>query len=234
MENLCSLSDDDLFRQLHELVATQRGCIANLIVHLAEADARRAHLDKGFSSLFVYCAERLHFSEDEACRRIDAARLSRRYPEVIELLRSGAVSLTALGIAKVHLTAQNRIELFAGISGKSTRAWSSTTPSPRPWAATATPTGCACSVARTITAPQKPFSAQCTCVERRIATSDESRLQEQGNFYPSRNGWLARRNRTTDDSSFRPRGSSGREGGTLPATASHDEPNGRVARRGVS
>jgi len=119
--SLSSLSDDPLLHELHVLVASHQRATALLIAHLGEVDARRLHVEKGFSSLFGYCVERLHFSEDEACRRIEAARLARRFPTVLALLEAGAVSLTVLGLLKPHLTDENHGELLAGVSGASVR-----------------------------------------------------------------------------------------------------------------
>lgn len=119
--SLSKLSDDVLLRELHVLVASHRRATSALVEHLGEVDARRLHVEKGFSSLFSYCVERLRFSEDEACRRIDAARLVRRFPAVLPLLEGGAVSLTVLGLLKPHLTDENHAELLAGVSGASVR-----------------------------------------------------------------------------------------------------------------
>jgi hypothetical protein len=95
--------------------------MARIIAHLAEVDVRRVHAKKGFPSLFSYCVEVLHFSEDEACRRIEAARLARRFPCIEELLDSGAVTLTVVGLLKPHRTNANQEELLAGVSGVSVR-----------------------------------------------------------------------------------------------------------------
>src|SRR6188474_1837497 len=85
-ERITSLSDDALLGALHVLVTSHRRATSALVEHLGEVDARRLHVEKGFSSLFAYCVERLRFSEDEACRRIEAARLARRFPAVLALL----------------------------------------------------------------------------------------------------------------------------------------------------
>jgi hypothetical protein len=66
--------------------------------------------------------ERLGFSEDEACRRIDAARVSRQFPNILALLSAGELTLTAVGLLKHHLTDENAAELLAGVSKKPTRA----------------------------------------------------------------------------------------------------------------
>src|ERR1700704_4967857 len=121
MQLLTSLSDDALLHELSVIVSSHRRVTAELIFHLAEVDARRLHVEKGFSSLFSYCVELLHFSEDEACRRIEAARLARRFPAIYPLLGTGTVSLTVLGLLKSYLTDDNHRELLAGVSGSSVR-----------------------------------------------------------------------------------------------------------------
>jgi hypothetical protein len=121
MRRLATIADDALLERLHVLVGSHRRVTADLIAHLSEVDARRLHVGRGFSSLFGYCVECLGFSEDEACRRIDAARLVRKFPEIYSLLEGGLVSLTVLGLLKHHLTAGNHRELFAGVSRSSVR-----------------------------------------------------------------------------------------------------------------
>jgi hypothetical protein len=121
MQRLACLSDDALLHELHVIVGSHRRVTAELILHLGEVDARRLHVDKGFSSLFGYCVDLLQFSEDEACRRIEAARLARRFPAIVPLVRTGTVSLTVLGLLKPHLTDDNHRELLAGVSGSSVR-----------------------------------------------------------------------------------------------------------------
>jgi hypothetical protein len=121
MQRLASLSGDALLDDLHVIVGSHRRVTAELILHLGEVDARRLHVEKGFSSLFSYCVELLRFSEDEACRRIEAARLARRFPAIYPLLQTGTVSLTVLGLLKVHLTDNNHQELLAGVSGSTVR-----------------------------------------------------------------------------------------------------------------
>jgi hypothetical protein len=121
MERLANLSDDALLHDLHAIVGSHRRVTSDLIQHLGEVDARRLHVEKGFSSLFSYCVDLLHFSEDEACRRIEAARLARRFPGIYALLQTGAVSLTVLGLLKPHLTDANHRELLDGVSGRNVR-----------------------------------------------------------------------------------------------------------------
>ena len=61
-------------------------------------------------------------SEDEACRRIEVARLGRRYNSIFGLLASGALTLSVAAVLKDCLTDQNQASLLAAVSGKSVRA----------------------------------------------------------------------------------------------------------------
>jgi hypothetical protein len=122
MKQLSLLSDEALFQSLHAVLSAHRSCTVDMIAHLGELDARRAHLGLGFSSLFAYCVERLGFSEDEACRRIDAARISRQFPGILALLATGELTLTAVGLLKQYLTDENAAELLAGVSSSPSRA----------------------------------------------------------------------------------------------------------------
>jgi hypothetical protein len=121
MQPLAHLSDEDLLRELRTLAGSQRRVTAQIVAHLGEVDARRVHAKRGFPSLFSYCVEVLGFSEDEACRRIEAARLARRFPLIGELLASAAVTLSVLGLLKPHLTPENHHHLLGGVSGMSVR-----------------------------------------------------------------------------------------------------------------
>lgn len=121
MQSLSHVSDDDLIEGLRALVGAHRRTTAEIVAHLAEMDARRLYAEKGYSSLFAYCVQELSFSEDEACRRIEAARLMRRFPVIHGLLERGTLSLTVLGLLKPHLTDENHEKLLAGVSGANVR-----------------------------------------------------------------------------------------------------------------
>jgi hypothetical protein len=92
------LSDAALLTEVTRLASREREATADLILSLGELDVRRLYLAEGCASLFTYCTERLHLSEHAAYRRIEAARLARRFPLVLERLREGALTLTAGGL----------------------------------------------------------------------------------------------------------------------------------------
>src|SRR5262249_4222323 len=106
------LNDTELLPAVERLAGSERGATVQLATHLAELDARRLFLGAGFSSLFAYCCEVLHLSEYEAYHRIEAARLARSFPVVLERLSEGAITLTTLRLLSAHLTEGNHRELL--------------------------------------------------------------------------------------------------------------------------
>ena len=112
------LSDADLIARVKSLAARERDATAQLIAHLAELDARGLYLKAGYGSLFVYCRDALAHSEHEAYLRIEAARASRRFPVILDLLATGAVNLTAVKLLAPHLTADNHRAVLESARGK--------------------------------------------------------------------------------------------------------------------
>ncbi len=115
------LSDADLTAEVKRLARLEREATVALIAHLAELDRRRLYLAAGCSSLFTYCTRVLHLSEHAAYRRIEAARLARRLPAVLERLAEGTVTLTTVGLLAPYLTPQNHRDLLDRIRYKSRR-----------------------------------------------------------------------------------------------------------------
>ncbi len=116
------LTDPQLIHALSRCVRDERGSTAVLVAHLAEMDARRLHLSLGFSSLFEYCCQVLRLSESATCKRIDVARVARRFPALLDRLADGALTLTSARLVGPHLTAENHGELIAAAAGLRKRA----------------------------------------------------------------------------------------------------------------
>jgi 5-methylcytosine-specific restriction endonuclease McrA len=114
-------SDDELLSATRRLIGAERRLTAKFVACLAEIEDRRLHLLAGYASMFDFCTRGLGLSENEAFRRIAAARLGRRFPVVHSLLASGAVHLTTLELLREHLTDENHNELLASVSGKTKR-----------------------------------------------------------------------------------------------------------------
>ena len=116
------LSDHDLIARVGVLAAREREAIAELVAHLAALDARPSlYAADGHGSLFSYCTQVLRLSEDATCNRIQAARACRRFPMILDLLSSGAMSLTSVRMLAPCLTPENHQEVLAGASGRSRR-----------------------------------------------------------------------------------------------------------------
>ena len=88
---------------------------------LGELDSRKLYLGEGFSSLFTYCNQALHFSEPAAYSRITAARVPRRFPIVLRLLADGEVNLTTVTLLAGHLTDENHEALIDAARHKTKR-----------------------------------------------------------------------------------------------------------------
>src|SRR5258706_5817811 len=117
-----ALSDQDLLARLEALAGNEREASVELIAHLAALDSRPAlFLAQGYGSLFSYCTQALRLSEDAACNRIEAARDCLRFPLILELLASGALTLTSVRLLGKHLTAENHESVLAKAREKSRR-----------------------------------------------------------------------------------------------------------------
>jgi hypothetical protein len=102
--SLGHLSDDEVLAHTRRLVGRSNLLTAELLAHLAEVEARGIHRIRACSSLYAYCIYELRFSEDEAFRRVAAARLVRRFPALLDALASGELHLTGLLMLGPHLT----------------------------------------------------------------------------------------------------------------------------------
>lgn len=115
------LTDDELTAEVLRCARDEGRTTARLVAHLAEFDARRLYLPAGCSSLFAYCCKVLGLSEHATYNRIEAARLARRYPEVLNRLSCGSLNLTTLRLLAPHLTDANHEELLRAAAHRGRR-----------------------------------------------------------------------------------------------------------------
>jgi hypothetical protein len=115
------LSNDELLAEVKRLAAFERRATVALIASLMEVDARRLYLGEGCSSLFTYCTQVLHLSEHAAYGRIEAARAARRFPQILERLAEGELTLTAVGLLAPHLMPDNYVKLLERARHRSKR-----------------------------------------------------------------------------------------------------------------
>jgi hypothetical protein len=112
------LSDAQLLESLRSLCGQGRAVLARLLAHLVEVEERRLHLEAASPSMFQFCVRRLGMSEDEACRRIHAARLARRFPDLLVRIERGDLTLSTIALLHDALTEATYEELVEAAAGK--------------------------------------------------------------------------------------------------------------------
>ena len=121
IESPTQLADAELLAHVARAAMQERAATVRLIALLAELDTRRLYLGQGYSSLFTYCTQALHLSEHAAYGRIEAARVVRKFPIVMDLLTDGSLNLTTVGLLARHLTADNHRSVLESARHKSKR-----------------------------------------------------------------------------------------------------------------
>jgi hypothetical protein len=117
--NVSTMSDGELVARLRELLGEERRVTAAVLVHLGEVEARELYLPAACSSMHSYCTRVLGMSDDQAYKRIRAARAVRRFPVVGTAVADGRLHLGGVLLLAAHLTDGNANELVAEASGKS-------------------------------------------------------------------------------------------------------------------
>ena len=119
--SLESLPDEELLRRLADLLGRSRRIEADLVAHIGEVDRRRLFSREACPSMFAYCTQVLHLSEQEAYLRITAARAAREHPVLLVLLSEGHLHLAGIAKLAPHLTRENRDALLERAVHKSKR-----------------------------------------------------------------------------------------------------------------
>ncbi|HXC50501.1 MAG TPA: hypothetical protein VN634_06455 [Candidatus Limnocylindrales bacterium] len=120
-DSIASLSEKELLDHFECLVARDRRTTAALLVAIAEIDERKLWARHACSSMFSFCMERFHMSEQVTAKRLWAARTARRFPVVLDLVARGELHLSAIHLLARHLTAENHLRVLERARHKSTR-----------------------------------------------------------------------------------------------------------------
>jgi hypothetical protein len=102
-----TIQDEELLRDCKRQVLLEKSATAKVLEYLTEIDRRKLWIQEGFASMYDFCIRYLGYSEGEANRRIQAARLSQRIESVKPLLEQGEISLTSLTLLSPVLTPEN-------------------------------------------------------------------------------------------------------------------------------
>jgi hypothetical protein len=119
--SLSNLPDDKLVKHVLATARDERQATAHFVAALAEFDARKLYLGQGCASLFAYCTNVLHLSGAATCNRTEAARAAARFPAVLEGLRDGSLTLTAVRLLAPVLSPANCSTLLDAAVHKSRR-----------------------------------------------------------------------------------------------------------------
>jgi len=115
------LSDEALLSRLKVLASREREATVELVAHLAELSARKAHLGEGPGSLVEYCMRNLQLSGDAAYNRSAAARAVRRFPVILDRLADGSLNLTTVRLLAPVLTPGNHVAVLAEATQRTAR-----------------------------------------------------------------------------------------------------------------
>jgi hypothetical protein len=118
---LSQMSESELLDHFETLVARDRRTTTQLLVAIAEIDERKLWAGHAFPSMFAFCVERFHMSEQVTAKRIWAARTARRFPLVLEMVERGELHLSAIHLLARHLTAENCRDVLQRATHKSSR-----------------------------------------------------------------------------------------------------------------
>lgn len=118
MDDLKKIKDNQLLENFSHLVLREREATVSVVAHLAEIDRRKLYAREGYSSLFAYIKDKFNYSGSSAYRRIQAARLSCRFPEILDLLIPGKLNLLSICLIEPHMTTKNGKNLIQQVIGK--------------------------------------------------------------------------------------------------------------------
>jgi len=90
------------------LVSEERKMTVEVLKHLRDAERLMVYSELGYPSLFAYCVQGLGYSDAAACRRIETMRAIKDEPAVESKIASGALSLSAVSLARTSIRAFER------------------------------------------------------------------------------------------------------------------------------
>jgi hypothetical protein len=122
---LSQLSDVELIENFQDLVVDEREKLVFQLEHISELDRRKLFFH--YSSLRAYLVEEYGFEEWSAERKIRAARLFNRFPDLKLKMESGKLNFTLLELAqgcahREKLSDSELWEILEAISGMSCRS----------------------------------------------------------------------------------------------------------------
>lgn len=98
--------------RFESLLRQDRTHLAELLACMGEVEARKLFAEAGYESMYAYCVGAFHMSDDEAFKRLRAARAGRRFPMLLTAVAEGRLHLTGITLLARHLTRTNVSDLI--------------------------------------------------------------------------------------------------------------------------
>ena len=117
--SLTSVPDRDLLTRLDHAARHECQVTAQIIALLVEVDTRKLYRQKNCSSLFAYCVQVLHLAESAAYLRIEAARVAKRFPAILDRIADGSLQVATVTLIGPHLTNENHVDILGAVTHKS-------------------------------------------------------------------------------------------------------------------
>ena len=121
-------SHRELLLDLKKSDRGERASTAIMLSRIAEFDERKGFLEEGYPSMHAFLVREVQYTEDQASKRIYAARTARRFPQILVAMYDGRLRLSAVLTLARHLAPGNVDDLLAEATGK-TRAAPDSCPS---------------------------------------------------------------------------------------------------------
>src|SRR5713101_1682711 len=113
------LANQSVLREYDAIESRENADTATALALLGEIDTRRLYVPAGYPSMYAYCLQARHMSEDRAYKRIRVARAAREFPAIYHAIAEGRVHLTGLFLLAPHLTPGTVDALLAAATHKS-------------------------------------------------------------------------------------------------------------------
>lgn len=130
MKYLSDLNNEELEISLGVHVKNERLTLDRIYEHINEVFRRNLHLERGFSTMKEYLVKKWKYSERDAYRKIDGAKLLKDVPALAVEIKNGTINADKIGelsravrekeqATGIKVSALQKTELVALISGKS-------------------------------------------------------------------------------------------------------------------
>jgi len=107
-QNLRQISNEQLVANLRILKTKEDTVLLEVLEHIHELERRQLYLKLGFPSLFSYLTQSLSYSESEAYRRVESARLMGSLPEIKSDIAAGRLTVTNMTEVRSAMRARKK------------------------------------------------------------------------------------------------------------------------------